>query len=95
MAEAAPESMKDTLFVLPEMWATGFCVEPKGIAENEEESIALTWMRDTAQSRGCALSGSLAIRTNEGEYRNRHYNDEDKGNNFFHGFPPENFMYKR
>ena len=73
MAEAAPESMKDTLFVLPEMWATGFCVEPKGIAENEEESIALAWMKDTAKSRGCALSGSLAIRTNECEYRNRHY----------------------
>ena len=33
------------LFVLPEMWATGFCVEPEGIAEDEEQSMALAWMK--------------------------------------------------
>ena len=61
------------LFVLPEMWATGFCVEPEGIAEDEEQSIALAWMKQTAQSKDCAFSGSLAVRTSDGTYRNRHY----------------------
>ncbi len=61
------------LFVLPEMWATGFCVEPEGIAEDEEQSMALAWMKQTAQSKDCALSGSLAVRTSDGTYRNRHY----------------------
>ena len=29
------------LYVLPEMWATGFVVVPEGIAEEERQSIAL------------------------------------------------------
>lgn len=61
------------LFVLPEMWATGFCVEPEGIAEDEEQSVALAWMKQTARRKDCALSGSLAVRLNDGTYRNRHY----------------------
>ena len=73
MAETVSDSTGDTLFVLPEMWATGFCVEPEGIAEGEEESIALAWMKETARRKGCVLSGSLAVRTSDGMYRNRHY----------------------
>lgn len=49
------------LYVLPEMWATGFAVEPEGIAEDEQTSLALAWMRQTARQKGCAISGSLAI----------------------------------
>jgi predicted amidohydrolase len=68
------------LYVLPEMWATGFAVEPEGIAEDEQTSLALAWMRQTARQKGCAISGSLAVRSlppsggrMEGGYRNRHY----------------------
>lgn len=61
------------LFVLPEMWATGFVIDPVGVAEDEDKSVALQWMQQTAQQRGCALSGSLAIRVADGSYRNRHY----------------------
>ena len=61
------------LYVLPEMWATGFVINPVGIAEDEDQSIALQWMKQTAQKRGCAVSGSLAIRAADGSYRNRHY----------------------
>lgn len=60
------------LYVLPEMWSTGFATEPSGIAEDEATSISLEWMRKTAQFRQCAISGSLAIRV-DGTYRNRHY----------------------
>ena len=75
MAEA-PES---DLYVLPEMWATGFATEPDGIAEPESSSVALEWMRRTARERRCAISGSLAIdlavdaATEGHHYRNRHY----------------------
>ena len=73
-AEAMIGRSEDTdLYVLPEMWATGFCVEPEGIAEDEDSSLALEWMRQTACSRRCALSGSLAVRVGDGTYRNRHY----------------------
>jgi predicted amidohydrolase len=60
------------LYVMPEMWATGFATEPHELAENED-SIALRWMQETAREHHCALSGSLLIHTDEGDYRNRHY----------------------
>ena len=60
------------LYVLPEMWATGFVTKPFDIAENND-SIALQWMQHTACEYHCALSGSLLIHTQEGDYRNRHY----------------------
>ena len=60
------------LYVLPEMWATGFATTPHDIAENDD-SIALRWMQQTAAERNCALSGSLLIHTADGTYRNRHF----------------------
>ena len=67
----APDS---DLYVLPEMWSTGFATEPQDIAENEEDSDSLQWMRSTAQRLNCAISGSLAIRLADGiTYVNRHY----------------------
>jgi predicted amidohydrolase len=60
------------LYVLPEMWATGFATDPRGIAEPEAASATLQWMRQTASDRHCAICGSLAIET-DGTYRNRHY----------------------
>jgi len=60
------------LYVLSEMWATGFATVPHDIAENED-SVALQWMLQTASDYGCALSGSLLIHTADGLYRNRHY----------------------
>ena len=61
------------LYVLPEMWATGFATEPQEIAEDEKQSLALSWMCQTARERHCALCGSLAIATPDGRFRNRHY----------------------
>lgn len=60
------------LYVLPEMWATGFATDPHGIAEDESSSVALAWMRETARQHRCAVCGSLAIHT-ESTFRNRHY----------------------
>ena len=60
------------LYVLPEMWSTGFATEPTGIAEDEASSISLEWMKKTASDHHCAICGSLAIYV-DGIYRNRHY----------------------
>lgn len=60
------------LYVLPEMWATGFATTPQDIAEHED-SVALKWMKQTAALHSCAISGSLLIQTADGIYRNRHY----------------------
>ena len=71
LMQQAPDS---DLYVLPEMWSTGFATEPQDIAEDEQTSISLQWMRDTARQKRCAISGSLAIRLSDtGQYVNRHY----------------------
>ena len=67
------ENLGSDLYVLPEMWATGFATTPQDIAEAEDTSIALRWMRETASAQHCAVSGSLLVRTSDGKYRNRHY----------------------
>ena len=69
------------LYVLPEMWSTGFATEPIDIAENESDSISLQWMINTARKKKCALCGSLAIKTSLGVYRNRHYFYDGKNDN--------------
>lgn len=61
------------LYVLPEMWSTGFATEPAGIASTEADNAALGWMRQTAREHQCAVCGSLAVRLADGTCRNRHY----------------------
>ena len=86
------------LYVLPEMWATGFATEPEGIAEEESTAVSLAWMKETACKHDCAISGSLAIRDAEGNYRNRHYfvtpeqvTSYDKRHLFTHGHEDEHY----
>lgn len=59
------------LFVLPEMFTTGFCTRPQGIAE-PDGGKGLEWMRRTADERGCAIAGSIAVEE-KGRYYNRFF----------------------
>ena len=65
----APDS---DLYVLPEMWSTGFATEPIGIAEETNKCKSLSWMNKMANEHYCAISGSLAI-SQDGTFKNRHY----------------------
>lgn len=58
MINNAPES---DLYILPEMFTTGFVTEPEGIAE-DEDGDTLRWMRRKATEKGAAIAGSMAIR---------------------------------
>jgi predicted amidohydrolase len=69
------------------MWSTGFATQPDGIACPESDNDALRWMQQTAQTRQCAISGSLAIRADDGSYRNRHY--------FVNGRAGETYYYDK
>ena len=72
-AESLMASEPDSdLYVLPEMWSTGFATDPTGIVEEETSSVSLEWMKKTATDHHCAVCGSLAITTNN-RYYNRHY----------------------
>ena len=66
---AAPPS---DLYVLPEMWSTGFAVQPDGIAE-AEPSESLAWMHTMAQRLDAAIAGSIAVKLSDGTLRNRFY----------------------
>ena len=59
------------IFVLPEMFSTGFCTKPEGIAE-KSDSGTLEWMKQTAQRKKCAIAGSIALEE-KGQYYNRFY----------------------
>jgi predicted amidohydrolase len=60
------------LIVLPEMFATGFSVDSDSIAQKEENSSILHWMRNLAKEKKTAICGSIAISTETGVY-NRLY----------------------
>lgn len=59
------------LIVLPEMFASGFTMNPEAIAE-APDGETVQWMLQTAKEKGCAITGSLAINEN-GNYYNRLY----------------------
>lgn len=61
------------LYVLPEMWTTGFATQPEGIAETDD-SDSLSWMKSMAERTGAAIAGSIAVHcASDGSYRNRFY----------------------
>jgi predicted amidohydrolase len=62
---------KIDLILLPEMWSTGFTIEPKKSAE-AHPGQALKWMIDQARHSNTAISGSISIKE-EGQYFNRWY----------------------
>ena len=65
---------KSDLYVLPEMWSTGFTTQPEGIAEEFGTSCqSLEWMKDMADKTDAAIAGSVAVHCSDGSYRNRFF----------------------
>ncbi len=60
------------VYVLPEMFSTGFAMEPEGIAETLVEGTChtLEWMKGMAVELDAAVTGSLAVKDGE-HYYNR------------------------
>lgn len=64
------------IYVLPEMWSTGFIANDSELAEIEEKSLengSAKWMIRTAVEKNAAVCGSLAIKTLQGTFVNRMY----------------------
>lgn len=59
------------LVVLPEMFTTGFSMNPQNIAEPMGGS-GLQWMQQTAARHNCIICGSIAVEDN-GKYFNRFF----------------------
>ena len=63
---------KCDIYVLPEMWSTGVTTEPMGVAE-PENGETLQWMQRMADKLDAAVAGSIAVKAQDGSYRNRLY----------------------
>ena len=51
------------IIVLPEMFTTGFTMNPKQLAE-PHEGLGLRWMIQKAQEKKCAIVGSISVQEN-------------------------------
>ena len=63
-------SIQADLFLLPEMFSTGFCMEAAEVADRNEES--LIWMKSFAEGKNSAVAGSVSVEEN-GNFYNRFY----------------------
>lgn len=69
--EAIDRNQGSDIFVLPEMFSTGFCTNPEGVAESDN-SETLQWMKRKAAAINAAIAGSVAI-GKDGKFFNRFY----------------------
>ena len=76
--EAIDRNPGADLYILPEMFSTGFCTQPEGIAEPADNGT-LGWMKEKAAATGAAIAGSIAIHDN-GKYYNRFHFVTPDGN---------------
>ena len=74
--EGKLEKKSTDLIVLPEMFSTGFYMNPEEIADRNEET--LKWMKGFAKQKNCAICGSASIEENE-KFYNRFYFVEPNG----------------
>ena len=70
------QGVESDVFLLPEMFPTGFCMEPEEIADRENES--LNWMKNFAKNKNAAVCGSASVKDGEHFY-NRMYFVEPNG----------------
>lgn len=61
---------KSDVYVLPEMFSTGFAVHPEDVAEKDGSSVR--WMQMIAAELDAAICGSVAIEE-DGKFANRFY----------------------
>lgn len=69
--EAISRNAGADLYVLPEMFSTGFCTSPEGISESND-SKSLRWMKRKAAEMNAAIAGSIAVEEDD-RYYNRFY----------------------
>jgi omega-amidase len=55
------------LIVLPEMFTSGFTMKPKNVAETMQGET-ISWLKETAKEKNCAITGSLVIEENNNYY---------------------------
>ena len=73
-AEAAIRvAQKADVYILPEMFSTGFATQPEGVAEDFSDGTCSTleWMKRMAVEFDAAVVGSIALKESDGKFYNR------------------------
>ncbi len=68
---------KTDLIVLPEMFSTGFSLNPKALAE-EMNGKTMKWMAEMAQKYDCVITGSIIIKENDHYYNRLIWMNQDE-----------------
>lgn len=61
------------IYILPEMFTTGFDICPNNIAESAENGETLRWMLRMSHKLDAAIVGSVAVKADDNYYYNRLY----------------------
>jgi predicted amidohydrolase len=69
---------KTDLIVLPEMFTTGFTMQPEKNAE-QHGGKGLRWMKLKAAEKNCCIAGSICVEENNKHYNRLYWTDGDKG----------------
>jgi predicted amidohydrolase len=71
--EAISRNPGSDLYVLPEMFSTGFATQPEGVAEEFVDGTcsSLEWMKRMAAELDAAIVGSIALKEDAGKFYNR------------------------
>ena len=75
------QNVETDVLLLPEMFSTGFCMEPAEIADGDE--VTLNWMKGLAKKHDFVVAGSVSIAEN-GKFYNRFYFVEPNGSYHFY-----------
>ena len=75
------KDLEADLFLLPEMFSTGFYMKPEEVADRQEES--LSWMKFFAKSKNSAIAGSVSVKEND-KFYNRFYFVKPDGSYHFY-----------
>ena len=70
LEEVLARAPQADLYVLTEMWSTGFAIEPESVAERDGKS--LLWMQQMARKHDAAVAGSIVVEE-DGKFYNRLY----------------------
>ena len=70
LIEESFENTEADLYLLPEMFSTGFCMDAAEVSDKEE--TVLTWMKNFAAKKMAAVAGSVSVEE-KGKYFNRFY----------------------
>lgn len=71
------------LILLPEMFATGFTMQPENISEQDNKAV-IEWMHVTSRKYNCAIAGTHPIKINDRFYnRLLFYSETEKIDTFY------------